>query len=124
MRLTRPRWAFVAAGFLGMLLVIRPGSAMLTPVALFALGAAGFYAIFQILTRRLAGENLMVLLLYPSLVGAVALSLAAPFVPGSGAYPTSDLGPFIGIGIVGTLGHLLFTQAFQRASASAIAPFT
>jgi drug/metabolite transporter (DMT)-like permease len=122
--LTRPRWGFVAAGFLGMLLVIRPGSAMLTPASAFALGAAGLYAIFQILTRRLAGENLMVLLLYPSLVGAVALSLAAASVPATGVYPTSDLGAFIGIGVVGTVGHLLFTQAFQRASASAIAPFT
>jgi drug/metabolite transporter (DMT)-like permease len=122
--LTRPRWAFIAAGFLGMLLVIRPGSEMLTPAALFALGAAAFYAVFQILTRRLAGENLMVLLFYPSLVGTVVLALAAPFVHSGGVYWTSDLGAIIGIGIVGTVGHLLFTQAFQRASASAIAPFT
>ncbi len=123
-RLTRPRWAFIAAGFLGMLLIIRPGSQMLTPTSLFALGAASFYAIFQILTRRLAGENLMVLLAYPSLVGAVGLSLAVPFVPDPGVYPTSDLFAFVGIGIVGTVGHLLFVRAFQRASASAIAPFT
>lgn len=122
--LTRPRWAFIAAGFIGMLLIIRPGSQMLTPPALFALGAAAFYAVFQILTRQLAGENLMVLLVYPSLVGAVGLALVVPFVHDGGVYPTSDLGAVIGIGIVGTLGHLLFVQAFQRAAASAIAPFT
>ncbi len=45
-RLTRPRWAFVAAGFLGMLLIVRPGSEMLTPAALLALGAAALYATF------------------------------------------------------------------------------
>jgi len=122
--LTRPRWAFIAAGFVGMLLIVRPGSQMLTPAALFAFGAAAFYAVFQILTRKLAGENLMVLLVYPSLVGAVGLSLTVPFAHDPGVYPTSDLGAFIGIGIVGTLGHLLFVRAFQRASASAIAPFT
>lgn len=122
--LTRPRWAFVAAGFAGMLLVVHPGSGVLTPAALFPLGAAAFYAIFQILTRRLAGENLMVLLMYPSLVGTIALSLVAPFDHFRGTYPTSDLGAIIGIGIVGTVGHLLFVRAFQRASASAIAPFT
>jgi drug/metabolite transporter (DMT)-like permease len=122
--LTRPRWAFIIAGFLGMLLIVRPGSEMLAPAALFALGAAAFYAIFQILTRKLAGENLMVLLMYPSLVGTALLSLALPFVHSGGWYPTSDLGAFVGLGIAGTVGHLLFIQAFQRASASAIAPFT
>ena len=122
--LTRPRWAFIAAGFFGMLLVIRPGSQMLTPAALFALGAAALYAVFQILTRRLAGENLIVLLVYPSLVATVGLSLAVPFLHDGGVYPSSDLGPIIGIGVVGTVGHLLFVKAFQRATASAIAPFT
>ena len=123
-RLTRPRWGFIAAGFLGMLLIVRPGSQMLAPTSLFALGAAGFYAIFQILTRKLAGENLMVLLVYPSLVGAVGLSLAAPFAPDPGEHPISDLVAFLGMGIAGTVGHLLFVRAFQHASASAIAPFT
>ena len=122
--LTRPRWAFVAAGFLGMLLIVRPESDMLTPAAVFAVGAAGFYAVFQILTRQLAGESLVVLMMYPSLVGTIVLSLAVPFFHYGGEYPTSDLGAFIGIGVIGTLGHLLFVQAFQRASASAIAPFT
>jgi drug/metabolite transporter (DMT)-like permease len=123
-RLTRPRWAFVVAGLLGMLLIVRPGSEMLTPAALLALGAAALYATFQILTRKLAGENLMVLMMYPSLVGTALLSLGLPFVHSDEWYPTSDLGAFVGIGIAGTVGHLLFVQAFQRASASAIAPFT
>jgi drug/metabolite transporter (DMT)-like permease len=123
-RLTRPRWVFVVAGFVGMLLIVRPGSEMLTPAALLALGAAALYATFQIMTRTLAGENLMVLLMYPSLIGTVLLSLAIPFVRTGGWYPTSDLAAFIGIGILGSLGHLLFIKAFQRASASAIAPFT
>jgi len=123
-RLTRPRWAFVAAGFLGMLLIVRPGSEMLTPAAFLALGAAALYATFQILTRKLAGENLMVLMMYPSLVGCVLLSLAMPFAHFDTWYPITDVIAFVGLGITGALGHLLFVQAFQRASASAIAPFT
>ena len=123
-RLTRPRWAFVIAGFVGMLLIVRPGSEMLAPTALLALGAAALYATFQIITRSLAGENLMVLLMYPSIIGTVLLSLAMPFVPFEGWSPSSDLAAFVGIGVVGSLGHLLFIRAFQRASASAIAPFT
>jgi len=123
-RLTRPRWAFVVAGFVGMLLIVRPGGEMLAPAALLVLGGATLYALFQIITRTLAGEHLMVLLAYPSLVGTLLLSLGIPFVHSDGWYPTSDLAAFIGIGIVGSVGHLLFIQAFQRASASAIAPFT
>lgn len=123
-RMTRPRWAFVIAGFIGMLLIVRPGSAMLGPAALLGLAAAALYAIFQIITRKLAGENVMVLLAYPSLVGTLLMSLGVPFVHRDGPYPTSDLAAFIGIGIMGSVGHLLFIYAFQRASASAIAPFT
>ena len=123
-RLTRPRWAFVVAGFIGMLLIVRPGSDALAPAALLALGAAALYATFQIMTRKLAGENLMTLMIYPSLLGTFALSLAIPFVHSDDWYPTSDLAAFVGIGVMGSLGHLLFVRAFQRASASAIAPFT
>lgn len=123
-RLTRPRWAFVIAGFVGMLLIVRPGNTLLGPAALLALAAAALYAVFQVITRVLAREPLMVLLAYPSLVGTLLLSLGAPFVPSEGAYPSSDLAAFVGIGVVGSVGHLLFIKAFQRASASAIAPFT
>jgi len=114
----------VLAGFVGMLLIVRPGSEMLAPAAMLALSAAALYATFQIMTRTLAGENLMVLLMYPSIIGTVLLSVAIPFVRSDGWYPTSDLAAFIGIGVLGSLGHLLFIRAFQRASASAIAPFT
>jgi drug/metabolite transporter (DMT)-like permease len=123
-RMTRPRWVFVIAGFIGMLLIVRPGSEMLAPAALLALGAAALYATFQILTRNLAGENLWALLFYPSLAGTLLLSLSAPFFLDDTWYPTSDLPLFATIGVAGTVGHLLFVQAFQRASASAIAPFT
>jgi len=62
--------------------------------------------------------------MYPSLVGCVLLSAAMPFVRFDAWYPTADVIAFVGLGITGALGHLLFVQAFQRASASAIAPFT
>ena len=123
-RLTRPRWAFVIAGFIGMLLIVRPGNALLGPAALLSVGAAALYASFQITTRMLAGENLMVLLTYPTLVGTLLLSLWVPFVPVDGWFPTSDLAAFIGIGVIGSIGHLLFIYGFQQAPVSAIAPFT
>jgi len=123
-RLTRPRWAFIVAGMIGMLLIVRPGSQVLAPAALFSLGAAFLYATFQILTRKLAGEDLMVLLMYPALVGTVVLSIPVPFLHDSTWYPIRDIIMFLGMGIMGFLGHLLFIRAFQLASASALAPFT
>ena len=123
-KLTKPRWAFIVSGFVGMLIIVRPGTEVLNPAAFFALGAAGLYATFQILTRKLAGEDLMVLLFYPCLVGTILLSLVVPFFHYSAWYPISDILLFIGIGVMGFLGHMLFIRAFQVASASAIAPFT
>jgi drug/metabolite transporter (DMT)-like permease len=122
--ITRPRWAFVVAGFVGMLLIVRPGTEVLHPAAFFALAAAALYAMFQILTRKMAGENLMVLLFFPGLVGTVLASVVVPFFHYEAWYPISDILLFVGIGIMGFVGHMLFIKAFQVASASAIAPFT
>jgi drug/metabolite transporter (DMT)-like permease len=123
-RISQPRWLFVLAGSVGLLLIVRPGNAMLQAGSLFALAAAALNATFQILTRKLAREDLMVLIFYPSLIGAVLMSLAVPFFNYDPSYLTSDILLFIAIGTVGLVGHFLFIQAFQRAPASTIAPFT
>jgi drug/metabolite transporter (DMT)-like permease len=123
-RITKPRWAFVVAGFVGMILIVRPGSEVMSVGAPFALGAAALYATFQILTRKLAGEDLMVLLFIPSLVGTLFTSAMVPFFHYSAWYPVADALLFLLIGLMGFVGHLLFIRAFKVASASAIAPFT
>jgi drug/metabolite transporter (DMT)-like permease len=124
-QITWSRWTFVVVGFGGMLLILQPGSAVLQAASLLALGAAAFNATFQILTRKLAGEDLTALIFYPSLVGAVPMSLAVPFFYGEFSYLRSlDALLFIAIGIFGLLGHFLYIHAFQRATASTIAPCT
>jgi drug/metabolite transporter (DMT)-like permease len=124
-RITGIRWIFVLVGFGGMLLIVQPGSAVPQAASLFALGAAALNATFQILTRKLAGDTLMALIFYPSLVGALPMSLAVPFFHGEFSYLTSlDALLFFAIGIFGLLGHFLYVQAFQRATASTIAPCT
>jgi drug/metabolite transporter (DMT)-like permease len=123
-RITLPRWGFAAAGFAGMMLIVRPGTGILDSAAFFALAAAAAYAGYQILTRKLVGEDLRVLLFYPCLCGAVLMSIVVAFEHDDAWYPTSDLALFLGIGVMGSIGHWLFTRAFRLASASAIAPFT
>ena len=123
-RMTRARIAFVVAGFAGMLLIIRPGASILHGGAVFALAAAGFYAVYQILTRMLRGDDPRVTLFYPALCGSVLMLPALPFLDRGADMPWSDIG-LIGLtGILGTVGHFLFILAFQRAPASGLTPFT
>jgi uncharacterized membrane protein len=97
---------------------------MLHAASLFALGAAALNATFQILTRKLAREDLIVLIFYPSLVGTVLMSFAVPYFQHDAAFLASDILPLVAIGTLGVFGHFFFIQAFQRAQASTIAPFT
>ncbi|MEP7181376.1 MAG: DMT family transporter [Betaproteobacteria bacterium] len=123
-RLTRARIGFVLAGFAGMLLIVRPGSAIVTGAALLALAAAGFYAAFQILTRKLAGEDPRVTLFYPALVGTMLMTAYAPWIEFPAQVPLAHLVLIVAGGALGTLGHYLFILAFRRAPASGLTPFT
>jgi len=123
-RLTRARLAFVVTGALGMLLIVRPGGAIFQGGALYAMLAALFYAGYQILTRRLAGENPRVSLFYPAVIGTLLLSALTPTFDWPAQMPWTHVGLIFAAGLFGTLGHLLFILAFRHAPASAITPFT
>ena len=124
-RLTPARIAFVLAGVIGMLLIVRPGTDVFRGASLLALLSAAFYATYQIMTRRMADEDSGVLLFYPALVGAVAMSFALLFsLDAIVAMPWTHVAMLVVGGMVGTLGHLLFILAFQRGAASALTPFT
>ena len=123
-RLTRLRIAMVGTGILGMLLIVRPGTEVFQGAALLALGTAGFHAVFQILTRKLAGEDVRVTLVYPAIVGTVLMSLAAPWTAIDTPVPWTDVLLIVVAGLIGTFGHYLFILAYQRAGAAALTPFT
>jgi drug/metabolite transporter (DMT)-like permease len=123
-RMTASRWAFVAVGFAGMLLIVRPGASILHGAALLALGAAGFYALFQMLTRKLRGEDPRVTLFYPALCGTVLMTLLLPFLDYQADMPWTHVGLVATFGAVATLGHFMFILAFRHAPASALTPFT
>ena len=115
-RITRPRWAFVIAGFIGMLLIVRPGMGLLGAPSLLALGAAMFYASFQILTRKLAGEDARALLFYPALCGGVLMTAVLPWFArfdGHASFPPLDMLLILAIGVIGTVGHFLFIPRVQ-----------
>lgn len=123
-RMTPMRVVFIVAGLIGMLLIVRPGTAVFRGASGYALLAAVFYAGYQILTRFLAGENPRVLLFYPAIVGTVLMSLLAPAFDWPAAMPWTHVVLIVFGGLCGTLGHFLFILAFRHAPASAITPFT
>lgn len=117
------RWALVLGGFGGALLVIQPtGQAIGWAVAL-PLVMTLAYAVFQIMTSRMARtEDAMTLHFYTGWVGALLISLALPWVWQS----IDDLrtAALLGLaGLMGTVGHFLLIQAFARAPAGVLAPY-
>ena len=97
-----------------MLLIVRPGADVFQGAALFALARRVFYAIYQIMTRMLAGEDPRVLLFYPALVGT--RDDDGRCCPAS-TWPLECRGPHVALivvaGMLGTFGHFLFILAFR-----------
>lgn len=116
------RWAAVAVGFIGTLIIIRPGMIELNPGTLYALAAGFTLGAFFVTTRALAGSApATVLSLHTTGLGALVLSLAMPFV---WEPPTpTEWWMLAGIGVIATFGHFLVTWAYERAEASLLAPF-
>jgi drug/metabolite transporter (DMT)-like permease len=123
-RLTRPRIAFVLAGLAGMMMIVQPGAELFKGASLLALASALCYAVYQITTRMLAGEDPRVTLFYPALVGALLMTLVWPWFGSRIDITWTDVALLAAIGVLGTVGHFLFILAFQRAPASALTPFT
>ena len=117
----RARWIAVAAGFFGVLFIVRPGSGMLQWPAILALGSALCYAMYQIMTRKFSdSENPMTTLFYSALVGATLLSLALPLfwsLPQLHHIPL-----FIFLGMAGATAHYMLIKAMELENASFLSP--
>jgi len=121
-RLDGPRLLAVLAGLGGALVIVRPGFSVFTPYALLPLGMAVCNALYQILTRKLAGvEHPLTSLFWGALIGTL---LYTPFLPASGEMPreTLDWALFGLMGVFGLVGHLLLIRAYDFASASLLVP--
>lgn len=116
-------WSIVAVvvGFLGVLLILRPGSGAVGWSALLGLGAGLVHGLYMIFTRRLAGSAPpLVTLAYTAVVGAVATTVVVFFV---WVTPTlADFGVMVLLGILAATGHFLLIKAFDYAPATFLAP--
>ncbi|PZW37619.1 threonine/homoserine efflux transporter RhtA [Humitalea rosea] len=122
-RTTPMRIATVVAGFIGVLVVIRPGGELFQPASLLVLGSASFYGVYQILTRRIAPfDSPATSALWSPLVGAVGLLAVLPFVWRTPA-SLGDLAMFLACGTLGAIGHYFVARAMTYAAANVISPF-
>ena len=116
------RWGAVAVGFVGMLIIIRPGAGTLQWAALLPIAMAMFYAIYQIVTRMIRGAaDPLNALFYTALVGAVASSFVVPFFWRTPGLIEGLM--LVGTGFFGGLGHYAVILAYERAEVSVVAPF-
>ena len=123
-RMTAARGAFVFAGVAGMLMIVQPGADIFNAASLLCILSATCYAVYQITTRMLAGEDPRVTLFYPALVGVGLMTLVWPWFGSQIDVAWIDVALMLALGILGTVGHFLFILAFQRAPASGLTPFT
>ncbi|MCV0428081.1 MAG: DMT family transporter [Roseibium sp.] len=115
------RWSAVLVGFLGVIIVVRPGFGTFQTASLLPLATAFFYALLMLSARWIdPRESVWTLMLYLVGSGAFLGAFAMPFF--WVAPRPEDFSLFLGIAFFGTAGATLMTQAFRLAPASVVAP--
>lgn len=117
------RWLGVLAGFIGALIIIRPGSESFTTGHLLLMIAPLSNALYQLMTRKTRTfDNNQTTLLYTAFVGVLVTSVAVPKV-----WLAPDLSGWLLLSLVGLLGcisHLCLIKALRNAPAAAVVPLS
>ncbi len=121
-RLDAARWLAALGGFLGVLVVMRPGSGLFGPAALAPVAMALSFALYQLVTRMLGGrDGAHVTMFWSAAVGTAATGLMLPW-----NWVPPDLAGLLlmaAMGGIGLLGQLAMIRAFALAPASLVSPF-
>ncbi|WP_244488156.1 DMT family transporter [Aureimonas sp. Leaf454] len=112
----------VVAGFLGVLLIVRPGASGTDPYLFFPLAAAVLNAVYMLLTRQLAGSDEAPATQFnTTAVGALILTVLV--VPQWQTPSATHFALLVFVGCVGAIGHFSLVVGFRYASASLLSPF-
>jgi drug/metabolite transporter (DMT)-like permease len=128
-KVSRMRWTLVCGGFVGALIVIRPGSGVFGWAAVFPLLMALCYGGFQVLTSRLASlESPYTTHFYTGFSGALMVTplllLNAPEIMAAvRAVSPAQVAGVLAIGAFATVGHLCLIFAFGVAPMATLMPF-
>ena len=116
------RWAAVFAGFIGILIITRPGSGVFGVAALLPLAGAFFYALAMVQIRKLSTSEPPARIVFYFTIAAVVLGGAS--LPWQWVTPTPlSLVYLVGIGLVGGFAQMAMTHAFRLAPVAVVAPF-
>ena len=117
------RWTAVIIGFIGSLVVIRPGFVEINLASFAALGTGIMYGFYLIITRKLStSDNPLLTLLLTGSVGLVIISILMPFI---WVKPSvSQWSMMASIGLFACIGHLFLILSLKYADASKLAPFS
>ena len=117
------RWTAVLLGFVGALIIIRPGGGALALGELLVLGSATAFAVYQLFTRKLAAVDAPdTMILYTALVAALAMSAVVTFTF-EAPHDLRDWGLFVALGVIGGITQYFVIKALQCAPAAVVAPY-
>lgn len=135
------RWLAILAGFVGVLIMIRPGAGVFEPAALLALYAAFGYGTGQMLTRWLGFGMRAQVLAFQQNVVYLSVGIILSLIFGFGQFEAevhpsldfllrgwttpspADLGLIVSLGVLTGLAMVLYTQAYRLTEANLVAPF-
>ena len=116
------RWGAVLVGFVGALVIVRPGTGMMQPAAVFPLMAVVCYAGYQIATRRLSRHDSAVTsIIWTASVGGLFTTIVLPW-----NWVTPDAFGWllmVALGALGAASHYTLIRALSIAPAAFVAPF-
>ena len=116
------RWIAIIFGFIGILIILRPGLKIFDPIALIAVGCSIAFALYQVLTRYVSSEDEpSTSFFYTGITGLAILSLIGPFFVTDILF--LDAFYIFLVCCLGTGGHFLMINAFKKAQASLLQPF-
>jgi drug/metabolite transporter (DMT)-like permease len=117
------RWTAVLVGFLGALVIIRPGTAVMQWGAVLVLMDTVAYGLYQVLSRKVGSlDPAYTSITFAGLGGFLLSSLLLPFFPFKLPESLLDAAIFALIGLLGLLGHYFVIKAFQWSRAAVVAP--
>lgn len=117
------RWTAIGLGFLGILIIVRPGFAVFSPAALIPFASAALFALYQVLTRKVsAHDSAATSFFYTGMAGAVALTIVG--LPSLQPMATDDMVWMAALCVSGVIGHFLLITALGVTRAANVQPLT
>lgn len=117
------RWAAIMVGFVGVLIVVRPGTDVFSLSIVWSILATVTYSLYSILTRHLAMVESQSSLVFYSCIFAAILMAPPALIYGQMPGSVFDFALLASLGVLGMGGHVLLVKASRLASASKVAPF-